>query len=588
MMAIYQAWTQPLSAMFKANLLFFLPTDIYRPMAFAWYRLMHTLAGMHAAPYKIVSLATVVASIFLTYALARRLSKSRTAATVTALIWCYHGEAVNFYWDTGFEADVLCYFFFVAAALVYVRPRSEDRFPTGGELTACCALGVCAMNAKELAVVLPVFLLLYEWIYHRPNEPWSWRHGLGIVATGLITLALLIGKTLAPHSLMHTNVMYQPEFTWARFMQTSTQFTSDVFLRRDAMTPAMLLALWLVLLAIAWLTRSRTLRFAWLFMMLSPLPVAFIPPRGVHQYSVTFFGWALYAGVLINLAFSWVLRFFHPANPVRTRIYASGALVAGLGLLLYPLWKSYPPGEPVSVSLEAEDNRSTARQLRRLVPTPGGANTDNGVKAMRPGARLMFLDDPVHADRYNLTILVRLLFHDRSIVVHRAKPGAVDIEKPPEPLTSATLASYDHVFDYRGGYFRELRAPWDRSPMPAIVLEWGEPQIFHKDWMPVDRGHPARGGETLIVKGMDLGETLPPVAPGQPFPPSSPYAALVTDVRARFNGTRTEVENKIGWPGETNRYRVDIRLPGRVPRGLSWLDLSANGVTGPGIEVPVR
>jgi len=56
---------------------------------------------------------------------------------------------------------------------------------------------------------------------------------------------------------------------------------------------------------------------------------------------------------------------------------------------------------------------------------------------------------------------------------------------------------------------------------------------------------------------------------------------------ARFNGTRTEVETKIGWPGQINRYRVDILLPGSVPRGMSWLDLSANGITGPGIEIPV-
>jgi hypothetical protein len=239
------------------------------------------------------------------------------------------------------------------------------------------------------------------------------------------------------------------------------------------------------------------------------------------------------------------------------------------------------------VYLEAEDNRSIVRQLRRIVPT--GSKTGSGNHVMRPGARLLFLDDPVRADWFNLTFLVRLAYRDRRIVIHRAKPNVDKAERPPEALTSATLATYDHVFDSRGGYFRELSAPWDRtSPMPAIVLEYGEPQVFHTDWAPVDRSDPARAGEQLILKAMDLGETLPPVAPGQPFPQSPPYPRAVTEVAARFNGTRTEIQAQIGWPGEINRYRLDIRVPINVPRGLSWLDLSANGITGPGIEVPVR
>jgi uncharacterized protein (TIGR03437 family) len=184
--------------------------------------------------------------------------------------------------------------------------------------------------------------------------------------------------------------------------------------------------------------------------------------------------------------------------------------------------------------------------------------------------------------------LVRLSYRDRSIVVHRAKPAVSAPEIPPEAPTSVTLAAYDHVFDYRGGYFRELSAPWDRDvPMPAIVLEWGRAQIFHMDWTPVDRDRPARAGEEVIVKAMDLGETLPRLSPGQTFP-QDPLAEVVTEIRARVNGAAAKVDTKVGWPGETNRYRVDLRIPGRVPRGLSWLDLSANGITGPAIEVAVR
>ena len=573
-MAIYQSWTQPLRALIKANILFFLPTDIPRPMSAVWYRTIYTISGLHPAPFKVVSLAILVASIFLTYAVARRLADSRTAATLTALFLAYHGEAVFLYSDTGYEADVLCYFFYFCAVLVYLRARVEDRFPSARELAACCALYICALNSKELAVTLPVFLLLYELIYHKRDEPWSWRHGLGILATGLITLALIAGKMFAPSSLMQNNVEYRPVITWAQFMKTSLAFTSHLFLRPDSFTPATLILLWLALLAIAWLSRSRALRFAWPFIMLSTLPVAFIPPRGVAQYYIPRFGWSLYAGVLINLGISAVLRRFPFKRPFRAHAWAGAVVVVLLAAASYPFWRAYQPWNPTSVLMEGELNRSTAKQLHRLEPQ------------LPHGSKLLFLDDPYRPDWYHLTFVVRLLYHDPSIVVHRTKSDA-EMEKPKETLTPAMLASYDHVFDYRDGYYRELWAPWDRGPTPAVVLEWGKPQIFHEDWTAVDRNHPARANESLILKAADLGETLPPVASRQPFP-ESPYAKVVADVGARFNGAPAEVQAQIGWPGEINRYRVDVRVPGRVPRGLSWLDLSACGITGPGIEIPVR
>jgi hypothetical protein len=584
---LYQSWWQRAPLLIKANLLFFEPSLWPRPMASLWLRSIYSVAGFHPAPFKAIELAVLVANIFLTFAVARRLAGSRTAAALTALAAAYHGQAAHLYFDTGYVFDVLCYFFYFSAVIVYLRAR-EHHFPTWRELAACCALFVCALNSKEIAVTLPVSLLIYELLYHggpglkgvfkgtgrREKIIAVWRRWAGVLATGTIVLAVLAGR-IWRGSLIQESA-YQPVITWARFISTSMAFAGKLFLHARPFTPVTLLSLWTAMLAIAWLSRSRALRFAWLFVMLGPLPIAFIDARGLAQYYIPLFGWALYAGVLLNLLFSWVLRRFHAANPARTRAYASAALLAGLVLLFYPRWKSYLPDHPASVFLEAEDNRSIARQLRHLEPH------------LRPGARLLFLDDPIRPDWFNLTFLVRLLYRDRSIVIHRAKPDVAEAEKPPEALTPAILAAYDYVFDCRGGYFRELSSPWDRgSPMPAIVLEYGLPQIFHSDWTSVNRQHPARAGERVILKAMDLGETVPRLVPGQTFP-EEPLVEVVAEIRVRFNGAGTDVETKIGWPGEINRYRVDIRVPVSAPRGLSWLDISANGITGPAIEIPVR
>jgi hypothetical protein len=587
---LYQSWWSPLARLIKANLLFFEPSRWPRPLASLWLRSIYSIAGFHPAPFKALNLAILVANIFLTYAVARRLARSRTAGALTALAVAYQGSAVHLYFDTG-------YIFYFSAVVVYLRAREEQRFPTLREGVSCCVLYICALNSKEIAVTLPAFLLIYELLYHgsphvtarmsgaslREEILAAGRRWAGVLSTGAIALAVLGGRIL--HGSLMQESAYKPAITWARFMETSLRFAGELFLNPGSFTTAKLVSLWAAMLAIALLSRSRALRLAWLFLMLSPLPVAFIDPRGVAQYYVPLFGWALYAGVLLDLIFSWILRLFHPANPARTRIYASTALLAGLTLLLYPLWKSYRPDQPASVFLEAEDNRSTVRQLRRIVPAGSRAGSGNNV--MRPGARLLFLDDPIHPDWFNLTFLVRLLYRDRSIVIYRAKPDVAEAERPPEAINPATLATYDRVFDYRGGYFRELSAPWNRGPIPAVVLKYGQPEIFHADWTPLDRGHPARAGEKLILKAMDLGDTLPRLEPGRTFP-QEPLAQVVTDVRARFYGMPTEVETKVGWPGETNRYRVDIRVPDRVPSGLLWLDLSANGIAGPGIEIPVQ
>src|SRR5580704_12738325 len=109
---------------------------------------MYSIAGFHPAPFKIVNLAILVANIFLTYFVARRLTSSRTCAAVTALAAAYHGKAVALYFDTGYVFDVLSYFFYFATLVIYLRAREARSFLTARELAALCILFVCALNCK--------------------------------------------------------------------------------------------------------------------------------------------------------------------------------------------------------------------------------------------------------------------------------------------------------------------------------------------------------------------------------------------------------------------------------------------------------
>ncbi len=591
---LYQAWNTPVREIVRANVLFAFPSELARPLGSAWYRLMFALAGANPVPYKIVNLAILVANIFLTYAVARRLTKSRTAGTLAALIICYHPESLDLDFNTGYIFDVLCYLFYFSAAILHLRARAEDRFPTWRELAAICGLYVCALNSKEIAVTLPVFLLLYELIYHGSDIAASrrqrWHQATGILATGAITLAWLIGKISASLSLMHINAMYRPIFTWHQFILTSLHFTSRLFLHPDSWTQAMLIALWSVMLAVAWLSRSRALRFAWLFIMLSPLPLAFIPERGVAQHYIPMFGWALYAAALLDLGLDWAFPFSRdlsisgpggfrkPAFRNRAflkRTFAGAALVILIAAIAYRPWRKYQTWNPDTVVIEAEENRAVVKQLHHLEPR------------LPPGARLMFLDDPIPASRWNMTFMVQLSYHDRSIVVDRMKAIEAGTDTTAHPgAKNPDLAAYDHVFDYRGGQFMELARPWRHAAMPLVVIEDGRPQIFHGDGKLVTRDDPVRPGEDVSAKVMDLGTTIPIVPAGEPFPREQ-RAEVIANLEARVDGAPAEILLKIGWP-TTTLYRVEIRIPAATPKGLSWLQLTAGGVTGPAVEFPVR
>jgi hypothetical protein len=148
LMNLHRSWYFPLRALAKANLLFFLPSDFIRPMGSVWYRAVYYFAGFHGGPFHAAALAILLANIFLTYSVARRLSGSRFASLLAALVSCYRRNAEALYFDTGYIYDALCYFFVFAALLWYVAIRQRGRAPNVGQTAGLLALFICALNSK--------------------------------------------------------------------------------------------------------------------------------------------------------------------------------------------------------------------------------------------------------------------------------------------------------------------------------------------------------------------------------------------------------------------------------------------------------
>ncbi|MGO9010199.1 MAG: hypothetical protein ACLQPN_08855 [Bryobacteraceae bacterium] len=444
LMNLYRSWIFSAGHLFKANLLFFLNSDFGRPMGSVWYRLIFDFAGFHPFWFHASNLAILAANIWLTYAVARRLAGSREIAALTALAMAYQYRLGWIYFDTGFIFDVLCYFFLFAAFALYLRARSQGAELRRWQWAALFVLYICALNSKEMAVMLPAFLGCYELLYHPPRNwqlaslyRWLLREGRATLLTGAVAVLFVIGRWIGPQSLV-SNPAYRPSFNWTQFMLTSRHFAGD-FLGVPDWPSWEVLLLWTALAAIAWALRSRVLGFAWLFLMLSPLPIAFILPRGAAQYYVCLFGWMLFAAVLLVKVASFFTGDVRLPEWWLARVRGAALFVVSM-LILYSAYKPLGYGIFSSASKEAPENRNTVAQLHAVAP------------AIRHGSRLLFLNDPIRPDWYNLIFIVQLSYADPSLRVFRVK----EMKQPP---TAQEIASYDYVFDYHDGRFFELKTP---------------------------------------------------------------------------------------------------------------------------------
>ena len=122
---------------------------------------------------------------------------------------------------------------------------------------------------------------------------------------------------------------------------------------------------------------------------------------------------------------------------------------------------------------------------------------------------------------------------------------------------------------------------------PEIVTTSSGPAVFHSDFSPVTVARPARAGETLIVTATGLGPTRPGLTPGTSFP-DSPAQEVNSPLEVTVNGKPAGVVNKIGWPGTTDTYRVDIRVPDGIAPGMAALQVTAAFIPGLEVRVPLQ
>ena len=175
-----------------ANVQFY--STFYRPLGGVFYAAIFFLAGLDPLPYRVAVFLLLLFNIGLFYRFIRLCAGSRTQARTATLLSCYHGAmVVNYYFNSQIY-DILCATCYYLAFNLYLAGRAVGEL-RWGRIAAVSGLYVLALNAKEMAVTFPVFLLLHEALFHRLRSLRT------VVVTGLLTAVFVAGKCLGPNSL---------------------------------------------------------------------------------------------------------------------------------------------------------------------------------------------------------------------------------------------------------------------------------------------------------------------------------------------------------------------------------------------------
>ena len=423
---------EPLSLLVAGCIVFFRFPETYRPLPELVYRAAYSVSGLNLLPLRIFLFAIMGLNIYLAYCFARRLTLSREAAVLTALLSSYHLKLAAYYFNTGMIYDILCFFCYFSAVVYYLRIRQAGRMLRWYELLVFCGLYALALDCKELAVSLPVLIGAYELLFNPPPPrlaamlQWSYHELAPVWITALMTAAYIKFRVMAPGAVS-TTPGYEITLSFTTYLERMGHYLNELFYAESYFDARRTLAVLLILLFGAILARSRKLALCWLMYVIGVLPMASIYPRGLTAVWIPTAGLLVYtavAAVSLRDAMLWLLRrtSWQPAAQVALFVLAACFMLKAHpdSRFMYQAWMPEYNG--------IEDVRVALLQLCPTVPK---------------GSKMLFVTDPLNGS-YSTVFLVQLLYHDFT--------GQVDqlfrFDKKPD---AQTLAKYDYVFDFVNG-----------------------------------------------------------------------------------------------------------------------------------------
>ncbi len=422
---LYMGWSKPVGGVAGANLFFW--NGFFRPLGAIFYRAIFAVAGFDPLPFHIAALTIGVFNMGLCFRVTRMVSESARTAALATLIFAFHTRLMEVWFRTAVIYDVLCFTFVYLAAGLYIAARREGRDPSFGRCAAVLACFIFALDAKEMAVCLPLFLAAYELIFNRPKP-----RSRAVVLIGILCLMVIpyaAGKLHGPDAIAN-NPAYAPEFSYARFAATWGVYLGHLLALDTDVKGWVSMTILGTLLAGALAARSRKLLFAWVVIFFGMLPVWFVPARGAFVMYLSYPGWALYAAVaLVSL------------QDLATR--ARPEYRTALACVVFALvgWRYG--------KFNLHDQRADPRHWLYDGPKAVRAMAAQMLRMNQdfpPHARILFQDDGFTTEEWTPMFILRLLYEDRDLTVNRDK-------------IAPDRTRHDYVFTYENGRYRQVSPP---------------------------------------------------------------------------------------------------------------------------------
>ncbi len=227
----------------------------FRPVGHLYFTLMGRAFGLDFPPYMTPILAIHLVNALLLFLLMRKLGIDDWRALAGTAFFTLSASALDAYWKPMYVFDLLCATFSLASILLFAYRRWILSFLAFW----------CAYKAKELAVMLPVALLAYEYWFGN-------RRYLPLIPFFAASLSFgLQGLILNPNK--------DNEYTF-RFTPEALATTIPFYAQRFLFLPFSGLAL----VALAFL-RDRRVRFGLLAMLCFLFTLLFLPGRLYEAYA---------------------------------------------------------------------------------------------------------------------------------------------------------------------------------------------------------------------------------------------------------------------------------------------------------------
>lgn len=440
-MNIHSFWIRGPGQLIRNLVLFF--TTYGRPMGGVYFSLLYHFFGLNPLPYHVALTGLLLTNTFLAYRLGRLITGSRLAGGLTALVVTYHAQMMFLVYLPAFVFDVLCFTFYLLAFTYYVSVRQRGALLTWKQTVVFLLLYMGALDSKEMAVTLPVMVLLYEAIWHAPAHVsvagiahWLRVEALPGLLAGVMTLVYVLGKCFGSDSLVKMEA-YRPVFSWSRYWESTTRFVNTIFyqpIENGFFSPARVVLLAGVLLYAAWRLKQRHLLLMWFFLWIAPLPITFLPGRGGACLYIPLVGWAVILASLFQscaraAAGSRALRWMPRNLPL--------GLIVALGIAtLWAITERESRDIPLGIRRGCQLTHSVIRQIRAVQP------------AVRPGSKIYVVHGP--SRDWDMKFIMELVYHDRSVNVWLGEQV---------PLPPADIARMDYVFTFEDGRLKRLKGP---------------------------------------------------------------------------------------------------------------------------------